>query len=86
MASTLNVDDETLTALLYEAWRAVQAVVMPVSEGVGVAAEAGPALCIACGGMVPSAKEAAGHGENCPFGGLMRLVAQVVVRDGGVKE
>jgi len=81
MASTLNVDDETLTALLYEAWRAVQAVVMPVAGG--VAAEAGPALCIACGGMVPSAKEAAGHGENCPFGGLMRLVGKVVVRTEG---
>jgi hypothetical protein len=72
--SKLAVDDETLTALLFEAWRATQAVVLPINEG----AQTG--LCIECGGLVPDLKQEAGHQENCPFGGLVRLIGKVVVR------
>lgn len=74
MPSELNVSDETLTALLFEAWRAAQAVVLPVNEGATMG------LCIECGGLVPNLKQEAGHHENCPFGGLMRLIEKVVVQ------
>lgn len=74
MPSELNVSDETLTALLFEAWRAVQAVVLPATDGVA------GGLCIECGGAVKDQRKEEGHRENCPFGGLMRLVGKVVVQ------
>lgn len=83
MPSQLNIDDETLCALLYEAWRAVQAVAVPTgANDVNGVVDPRQVLCVECGGMVPDLREEGGHKADCPFGGLVRLVGKVVVRTG----
>lgn len=76
MPSELNVSDETLTALLFEAWRAVQAVVLPATDDVA------GGMCIECGGIIQDSRREEGHHENCPFGGLVQLIAKVMVVQG----